>query len=276
MLIDQTPIVAVIMSVYKNDKPDLFKKALDSVVRQTYPSEKIRIYFGIDGEISKELEDIIANCNIIYKIQRNEKNIGLGPTLNKLVNILENEKFIFRMDADDVSLPNRFEAQIKYMLQNPKIDILGTAIIEVNEKGEELQIRTYPHKNIEKYVVKGTPLAHPTVCFRRNVFEKTNYSLTSRLNEDIVLWFQALENGFCIDNLPDVLYQFLVNDSFLKRRNYKKSFDEFNVYMKGVWSLHKITWLYVFPIARLISRLLPEKLIELAYRSDLRKRLLNR
>ena len=276
MLIDQTPIVAVIMSVYKNDKPDLFKKALDSVVRQTYPSEKIRIYFGIDGEISKELEDIIANCNIIYKIQRNEKNIGLGPTLNKLVNILENEKFIFRMDADDVSLPNRFEAQIKYMLQNPKIDILGTAMIEINKKGEELGIRTYPRKNIEKYIVKGAPLAHPTVCFRKNIFEKINYPLTTRLNEDIVLWFQALENGFRIDNLPDVLYKFLVNDSFFKRRNYKKSFEEFNVYMKGIWSLHKITWLYVFPIARLISRLLPEKLIELAYRSNLRKRLLDK
>jgi len=275
-MLNQTPIIAVIMSVYKNDKPDLLKKALDSVVKQTYPSEKIRVYLGIDGEISKALKDVIVNCYIIYKIQQNEKNIGLGPTLNILVNMLENEQFIFRMDADDVSLSNRFETQVKYMLENPKIDILGTAMIEINKKGEELGIRTYPRKNIEKYIVKGAPLAHPTVCFRKNIFEKINYPLTTRLNEDIVLWFQALENGFRIDNLPDVLYKFLVNDSFFKRRNYKKSFEEFNVYMKGIWSLHKITWLYVFPIARLISRLLPEKLIELAYRSNLRKRLLDK
>ena len=276
MPLDQTPTVAVIMSVYKNDKPYLLKKALDSVVGQTYPLEKIRIYFGIDGEISKELEDVIANCDIIYKIKRNEKNIGLGPTLNELVNTLENENFIFRMDADDVSLPCRFETQVKYMLENPNTDILGTAIIEINEKGEKLGIRKYPRKNIEKYIAKGTPLAHPTVCFRKNVFEKINYSLTTRLNEDIVLWFQALQNGFRIDNLSDVLYEFLVNDSFFKRRNYKKSFEEFSVYMKGIWSLHKITWSYVFPILRLVSRLLPEKLIKLAYRSNFRKKLLNR
>jgi len=264
------------MSVYKNDKPDLLKKALDSIVEQTYPSEKIRIYLGIDGEISKELEGIIASYNIIYKIQRNEKNIGLGPTLNRLVNILEDENFIFRMDADDVSLPNRFETQVKYMLENPKIDILGTAIVEINAKGEELGVRTYPHKNIEKYIAKGPPLAHPTVCFRRNVFEKINYSLTLRITQDVALWFQALENDFCIYNLPDILYQFLVNDSFFKRRNYKKSFGEFYVTCKGVWSLHKITWLYVFPIAKLICKLLPEKFMMLAYRSNLRKRLLNR
>jgi len=270
-----SPVVAVIMSVYKNDNPNLLRMALDSIVKQTYPSEKVRIYLGIDGEISQESESIIADCNAIYKCSRNEKNIGLGPTLNKLVNMLEDEAFVFRMDADDISLPNRFEAQINYMLENTGVDILGTAIIEVSESGEKLGVRTYPRENIQRYIAKGAPVAHPTACFRRNVFEKINYSSTIRLNEDILLWFQALKNGFCIDNLPDAMYRFLVDGAFFKRRNYKKSFGEFNIYMKGIWALHKITWLYAFPIARLISRLLPERMIRVAYRSKFRKRLLN-
>jgi glycosyltransferase involved in cell wall biosynthesis len=132
------------MSVYKNDKPDLLKKAFSSIAEQNYPADKIRIYLGIDGEISQELEVIITSCNLVYKIQRNEKNIGLSATLNKLVNMLENEEFVFRMDADDVSLPGRFEAQVKYMLENPNVDILGTSLTEVNEKGEEVCTRTYP------------------------------------------------------------------------------------------------------------------------------------
>jgi hypothetical protein len=269
------PAVAVIMSVYKNDKLYLLKKALISIAEQTYPSKNVRIYLGIDGEVTQEMESVIADCNTIYKCLRNEKNIGLGPTLNKLVNMLEDEAFVFRMDADDVSLPNRFEAQINYMLANPKVDILGTAIIEVIESGEELGIRTYPRENVKEYIAKGVPVAHPTVCFRRNVFEKINYSPTIRLNEDIFLWFQALKNGFCIDNLPDVMYRFLVDGAFFKRRNYKKSIGEFCIYMKGIWALHKITWRYVFPIARLISRLLPEWMIKVVYRSEFRKRLLN-
>jgi len=268
-------ITAVIMSVYKNDKPDLLKRALTSVIKQTYPSEKVRIYLGIDGEIPQESESVIAGCDAVYKCLRNEKNIGLGPTLNKLVNMLEDEAFVFRMDADDVSLPNRFEAQINYMLENTGVDILGTAIIEVSESGEELGRRTYPRENIKRYIARGAPVAHPTVCFRRKVFEKINYSSTIRLNEDILLWFQALQNGFCIDNLPDAIYGFSVDGAFFKRRNYKKSFGEFCIYMRGVWSLHKITWLYIFPLARLISRLLPEGMIKAAYRSRFRKRLLN-
>lgn len=269
------PCVAVMMSVYKSDDPDLLKKALASVVDQTYPSEKVRIYLGIDGEISQESERVIADCGAIYKCLKNEKNIGLGPTLNKLVNTLEDEAFVLRMDADDVSLPTRFEAQINYMLENPGVDILGTAIIEVGEGGGELGIRTYPRENVKRYIAKGAPIAHPTACFRKEVFEKINYSPTIRLNEDIFLWFQALKNGFCVDNLPDALYRFSVDGAFFKRRNYKKSFGEFGIYMKGIWALHKITWLYIFPILRLLSRLLPQRLIKAAYRSGWRKRLLN-
>jgi len=270
------PLVAVIMSVYKNDKPHLLKMALDSIVNQTYHNEKIRIYLGIDGEITQELEKVIANCNFIYRIQKNKNNIGLGPTLNKIVNILENEEFVFRMDADDVSLLNRFDVQIRYMFENPNVDILGTALVEVNKNNEELNIRTYPRKNIKKYIAKGAPLAHPTVCFRKNVFEKINYSSAIRLNEDIDLWFQALKNDFRIDNLPDVLYRILIDDSFFKRRGYAKSFGEFKAYIKGIWTLHKITWIYIFPVARLISRFLPESLIKRLYRSNLRKTLLNK
>lgn len=272
---NDSPTVAVIMSVYKNDSPCLLKRALDSIAGQTYPSEKIRVYLGVDGEIPQESEDVIADCGIIRKILRNEKNIGLGPTLNKLTNTLEDETFVFRMDADDVSLPNRFEAQVDYMFEHPEADILGTAIIEVNERGEELGTRTYPRENIKKYIAKGAPAAHPTVCFRRRIFEKINYSSTIRLNEDICLWFDALKNGFRMDNLPDALYKFSVDGAFFKRRNYKKSFGEFGIYMKGIWALHKVTWRYVFPIARLFSRLLPERMIRAAYRSKFRERLLN-
>jgi hypothetical protein len=136
--------------------------------------------------------------------------------------------------------------------------------------------KNIPNAKIGKYIAKGCPLAHPTVCFRKNVFEKINYSSTIRLNEDVDLWFKALKNGFLIDNLPDVSYRLLINSSFFKRRGYAKSFGEFALYMKGIWDLHKITWLYVFPIARLISRLMPQFIIKWAYNSSLRKRLLNK
>jgi len=264
------------MSVYQNDKPNLLKKAFNSIAEQTYPREKIRIYLGIDGEIPQELEEIITDCKLVYKIERNEKNIGLSCTLNKLVNVLENEDFVFRMDADDISLPKRFEAQVKYMLENPDVDILGTAILEVNENDEKIDIKRYPRQNIKKYIAKGSPLAHPTVCFRKNAFEKINYSLKMRLSQDIDLWFQALKKDLRIDSLPEILYCLLINSAFFKRRGYAKSFREFGIYMKGIWSLHKLTHLYVYPISRLTLRLLPKTLVKFAYNSRLRKKLLDK
>lgn len=273
-MLDNNPTIAVIMAVYKKDRPELLRKALKSIVEQTYPSKNVRIYLGIDGEISKDLETIIKSYTFFYTI-KNKKNIGLGPTLNKLVNALENEEFVFRMDADDISMRNRFELQIKYLLENPKVDILGTALLEVNEKDERIGLRTYPNAGIREYIAKAAPVAHPTVCFRRRVFKIINYSSTIRLNEDIDLWFKALKNDFIFDNLPKVLYKYLINNSFYKRRSYDKSFSEFGVYIKGIWSLHRISLLYVFPVARLIFRLLPRCLVKSIYNSNLRKTLLN-
>ena len=77
--------VACIITVYKNDNPIFFKEALDSIIGQTYGIENINIYLGIDGNIPKELEEIISsNDKFIYKIVKNSQNSGLAFTLNKL------------------------------------------------------------------------------------------------------------------------------------------------------------------------------------------------
>ena len=121
---------SVLMSVYKNDDIDCIKQAIDSILNQTLPANQIVIM--VDGpitnavyELLQEYENNILEIEIMYQ----SENRGLGITLNSGINICKYD-YIARMDADDYSLPNRFEKQIKYLEKHPLIDVLGSNITE--------------------------------------------------------------------------------------------------------------------------------------------------
>lgn len=272
----ELPTVAVLLPVYAGDKPEWFAEALKSVEMQEYPSSKIHIYIGIDGKIPHSIEEIISEKEkSIYKIVKNENNLGLCAILNKLIDHLSDEKYVFRMDADDVCEKNRFSKQVEYMERNPDIDVLGSAIVEVDEKGNELFVRIYPEDNesIRKYICKGSPLAHSTVCFRRNIFYNGIRYPGKLLNEDIALWFLLLEKGYKISNLRETLVKFRRTESLYSRRR-SSSLTELKVYLQGIWKLHGISFRYIFPILRFLFRLMPHNVIRKLYNSSIRSFLL--
>ncbi len=200
--------VAFIITVYKNDKLEYFKEAIESIINQDYGFEDINIYLGIDGQLSNELEAYIKNGkNLFYKIVRNEENNGLAYTLNKLIDNLENEEYIFRMDSDDICKLDRVSKQINFMEKNKSIEILGGAIEEKNENGKIRMIRTYPKSNQEakNYIYKASIFAHPTVCFRKSFFDKGfRYNIKYRFSQDLELWYKALRYNIKISNLDEL------------------------------------------------------------------------
>lgn len=105
------------MSVYINDKFNEFKEAFDSIINQTYSNFVFFIY--ADGKINPDIESFLQNYNSQHVIFiRSEKNKGLAYALNKLISValVNNEfDFIARMDADDISLEDRFQRQIDFL-----------------------------------------------------------------------------------------------------------------------------------------------------------------
>lgn len=269
--------VAVIMSVYVKESPELFARAVESILGQEVDDGVgVRVYLGVDGPVGHELDEMIKRYeDRLYKTVRFERNRGLAPVLNDLILELEDEEFVFRMDTDDVSYKNRFQRQLKFLAEHPGVDILGTSIVEVVEG---LQSRRVVHfsreseRSARRYIARGVPVAHPTVCFRRSVFHKIGGYPIVRNNEDIALWFLCLRNGLKFENLREPLYEFTVNKDFLGRRGFDKAFTEFVVYSKGIWLLHGFTVDYFFPLARFVLRLLPRYIQEIAYGSKLRPR----
>lgn len=271
--------VAFLITVYKEDKIDFFKQAVESIVDQDYGFEFINIYLGIDGKLSNEVKGYIhSNDRLFYKIIKNRRNEGLGPTLNKLIEALCDERFVFRMDSDDISKPNRVSKQVRFMIENPGIEIIGGAIEEIDEKYTVKMIRTYPKttKAAKDFISKASIFAHPTVCFNRSVFSKGfRYNQKLRFNQDIALWYDILYHKIQISNLDDVVLSLRVTSDFYRRRSYKRALSEFAVYCRGIKLLYGSSWRYIFPVIRLVSRLMPVFIIETLYSERIR-RILNK
>ena len=268
--------ISVLMSVYKNDNPCHFEEALLSIWDNQIlkPFEIVLIQ---DGAVSKSLNEIIfswkkkLNSSLVLIV--NNSNIGLTKSLNKGIKLC-NGDFIARMDSDDISSTNRFQIQSEFLKNNPKIDLVGSFLQEFNKFGNLSLIRKYPIDNSEfkKIIHRSSPMCHASVMFRRNIFDDgCLYNEKYKTSQDIALWFELLSKGYTFANINKVLYHARLDDYFYKRRSYKKALNEFEIYWNGIIKVFGYSTKLIFPIFRLIVRLLPSPITKVIYFSNLRK-----
>jgi glycosyltransferase involved in cell wall biosynthesis len=268
--------IATLIGVYAGDSPELFTTAMQSVCAQRLPSDVVsRIYLGVDGPVSEALEAVIAQFrDQVFIVHRSPRNQGLARTLNALIGQLTDEDFVFRMDADDEALPDRYRLQLDHMASHPDIDILGTAIIEVDcQTGEERHVAFAggPQDAVQN-IHRRVPVAHPTVCMRRSVLRIIGGYPVVGTNEDVAMWFACVRHGLRFDNLPQHLLRFRISTAFWKRRSFDKARSEFWCYVRGIHALNGLlTWKYAYPVLRLSVRLAPTAVAKWAYRSSFRK-----
>ena len=147
---------------------------------------------------------------------------------------------------------------------------------EFNAKNPCLNIRHYPltHSNVLKSIYKASPLAHPTVMMRMSMFREggLHYDERFRTSQDIALWFDAICAGYKIGNLDRVTFKFRLAEDMFKRRSKAKAWNEFRIYMNGIQRVYgKLSPKYIYPISRLMFRLMPVKIVKLIYGSQLRR-----
>lgn len=218
------PPYSITMSVYKNDNPDYFRLALESILNQTVaPNE---IVLTIDGPIPDAIESVLQeySTNEIIKIIRSEKNQGLGLAHAMGVENCKNE-FIGIMDSDDFSIPERFELQLKYMMEHPETDLLGGQIEEFIDRQDNIVgKRNVPldNKSIYKYLKYRQPLNHITFFFKKNkVMEVGNYEHW-HLDEDYFLICKMAKAKMVFANLPETLcYVRVGKEMYARRGGYK-------------------------------------------------------
>lgn len=268
--------ISVLMSVYKAEKPQYLDRALQSIWDdQTY--KPLDIILVEDGALTPELDKIINKWNEVFRssmiVLKNETNLGLTKSLNKGLAYVKGD-LIARMDSDDISHPKRFERQVEFLKKHPDIDIVGGALQEFDVENECLGIRHYPKtpKEVEDYIYKASPLAHPTVMMRKRIFDEgLKYDERYRTSQDIALWYDALCAGYKIGNVDEVTIYFRRDGDVFKRRSREKAFNEFKIYMNGIRRFYGLfSWKYVYPIARLVFRLMPVSVVKWIYGSKIR------
>ena len=215
---------SVLMTVYKKDNPDYFALSLDSMINQTCKPDEIVIVK--DGSIRKQLQDIIdSRKNRQVKIIQLQLpvNKGLGLALNEGIKICKNE-LIARMDADDYSMPNRCELQLKMFEKYPDLDIIGCPVDEfVDDIDNVVGCRNVPYTNDEIYVFakKRDPFNHPTVMYKKSVVLKAGMYSDYRKNQDTDLWIKMLSNGAQCMNLKEHVFRFRFDsDTYRKRKSW--------------------------------------------------------
>lgn len=212
---------SVLMSVYKNEKAEYMKLALESIyTEQTLkPNEIILIQ---DGLLTKELYELIEEYKQKYKgvlkIISLEKNMGLGNALNIGLKKCSYE-IIARMDTDDIAFPERFEKQIPYIIKNKEIGVLGSSLLEFEgTKDNILAEKRAPIENIDKYIKFRNPINHPTVVFRKSEVLAVGSYKEINLFEDYYLWVRMYMNNSKIENLEESLLYFRSSLEMYERR----------------------------------------------------------
>ena len=266
--------IAVLLSGYKNDKAEFLRLSIDSILNQSY--KNIILYIGVDGTIGEKLYKCLEQyeqekrVNIVYF----PENRGLAVVLNDLLILCKevNIEYIVRMDADDISVPNRLANQVNYLLLHPDVDVVGGRIEEINEQSERNgKSVTYPltHQECFKFFRYRDPLAHPAVMFRKSFFDKAKgYRNEYRKNQDTMLWFDGFMNGCIFANLDETVLLFRVTDDFYKNR--RNGFKRAKKMLKDRFMINKALhydWsAYLFSFLMFIMTLTPPFLKKFLYR----------
>ena len=158
----------VLISIYKNDNASHLRLSIDSILHQTYSD--FRILIGVDGYVDALLAETLKSYEQDNRIKVFwfKENRGLTAVLNELLEEGKklNPSYIARMDADDISRPNRFEKQVRYLEEHPDLDVLGGAIEEMDYDGKlNGKVIHYPlnHQQCFDFFATRNPLAHPAV-----------------------------------------------------------------------------------------------------------------
>lgn len=264
--------VAFIMSVYKNDKLSFVKIAIESILKQTYTL--FDFYIQADGELDVEVDRYLSQINdsrIIFR--KRAINLGLAKSLNELLLLILQKKyeFIARMDADDISLPDRLEKQIIFLENHREVDCVGTWAIEITASGDEYFRKKMPEEQLgcyELFKIRDC-LIHPTVTFRRSFFEKAGlYPEDTYFGEDTMMWAKGFSNNCIFANIPEYLFKFRLDNDFFKRRKGWK-------HAKSIYSLRlKVNRMLRYPISAdfyalmyAFAKIMPTSILNLIYKS---------
>lgn len=203
------------MPVYNGEK--YLKEAIESILNQTFKDFELILVNDGSTDSTEKVIQTFSDPRIVYI--KNEGNLGLSKSYNRAIGIARGT-YIARMDADDVSMPKRFERQLSFLKRHPHVDIVGSSISFIDERGKVkgFRGRQEDHLQIKFSSLFSTPMMHPTIMGKVAVFKTHPYNESLHNSEDYDLWSRLLfETSTHFANIWEPL---------LKYRVYPQSFTQ--------------------------------------------------
>jgi len=267
--------VSIIMSAYNSEK--FLSLALDSIIQQSYTNFELIIFDdGSNDNTRSIIIEYAEKDNRIIPVF-NDENMGLTTNLNRGIQ-LSKGIYIARMDADDISFPERFEKQVRFLDNHPDIDLLGTGSIDIDELGNDTHLRTVPekHKEIINLLPRANPITHSSVMFRKMSFDKINfYNESYRTTQDYEMWFRAAGIGLKFHNLNEVLLKYRMDGNYVSRKSFMYRLYDCKLRLRSFKYIKLPYYKYYYAFIPVILGLVPKKLYPLIKKMDPRMKPLN-
>ena len=195
------PAVSVIMSVYNGER--YLRNAVESILGQTFTDFEFIIVN--DGSTDRSGGILADYADDRIRLINNSPNVGLTPSLNRAL-ALARGRYIARMDADDISLPNRLEEQVKFLESHKEYVLVGTSPIIIDPEGHPIRKPRYPlsDRSIRAQLAVKSQIVHGSVLIRRT--SELLYNESCVAAQDYDLWVRLIRKGK-VANLSQRLYK---------------------------------------------------------------------
>lgn len=230
------PPVTVLMTVYNAEK--YLSIAIESILNQTFQNFEFMIIN--DGSTDRSIEVLRKYAAMDERIRliNYDTNRGIIACSNDGIERSLGE-YIARMDADDISLPDRLEIQYRFLETHPSYVCVGCKSMMIDPYGEDLKI--FPFHGGNEAIVKamlngvGGAIIHPSAMIRKSALLKIGgYNEDFRHAEDMELFLQLTEAGL-VANIPDVLFKYRQTPSGIGYKNRKAQKE---TYLRSIENAH--------------------------------------
>lgn len=256
------------MGIY-NCAPTL-QEALDSLYAQTY--QDFKIILCDDG--SKDDTLAIAERNAKEHpakvvVIKNERNMGLNYTLNHCLEYADTE-YCARMDGDDISMPERFEKEVRFLDEHKEYAVVSVPMVYFDETGDFRRGRGQGDVKATDFI-NGSPVCHAPSMSRTDVLKAVGgYSVNDKLLrvEDYHLWFKIFAAGYKLYMLDECLYKMRDDRNAVARRNWMTRRNEAYVKHIGYKMIGLPWWYQVYAVVPLLKYLCPSLVYKYVHRGN--------
>ncbi len=220
------PLISVVMPNYNNKK--FIIETIESVLNQTYSNFEFIILDDCSTDDSWKIIQKYAKKDKRIKAFRNEKNLQIVKSRNKLFSLMSKKsKYVAIIDSDDVAIKNRFELQVNFLEKHLDFGLVGGNLIIIDEESKITGRRKYLSKDSElrKNMLVKNNFAQPTIMMRRTILDKVgNYSKAGKIDKarDYDLWVRFARISK-VANLKEETLKYRISSNQVKNKYFKES-----------------------------------------------------